>query len=89
MKKYLSPGQVNRLQGLVKIAGFHSGTLAAKLELPRSTLISVLNGARCNPGARLKVAEFLGLPAADLFGDNGIGIEKAGCAPLSRPTAEE
>ena len=66
-KKYLSPEQVNYLQGLVKMRGHDSLTLAAATGIPRSTIIGTLNGHR--PGWRLRpmLAAILQEPEEKLF----------------------
>lgn len=71
MTKYLQPDQIHRLQGLIKMKGEHSGTLAVKLGIPQATLISTINGWRRHAGARQALAQFLGEPLEQLFGGDG------------------
>ncbi|MHB8071539.1 MAG: hypothetical protein ACYDHF_06270 [Candidatus Cryosericum sp.] len=66
-KKYLQPGQVNFIQGLVKMRGFDSLALAARTRFPRSTIIANLNGDRANPLTRWAIAQVLKEPVHRLF----------------------
>jgi lambda repressor-like predicted transcriptional regulator len=77
-KKFLSPAEVNHVQGLVKMRGHDSRSLAAATGYARSAIIKVLNGDRCMPRARGAIAQVLGLPEAALFP----GPAAAGPEPL-------
>lgn len=70
-KKHLAREQVLFLQGLVKMRGFDSRTLAERTRFPRSTIISVLNGNRANPLARWAIAQVLQEPVKRLFSPPG------------------
>lgn len=66
-KKFLTPAEVNQVQGRVKMAGHDSLSLAAATRFARSTIIAVLNGDRRGPLARWAIAQVLGEPEALLF----------------------
>jgi len=66
-KKFLNPQQVNFLQGLAKMRGHDSDTLAEATRFPRSTIISNMNGRRRNPLARWAIATILQEPVETLF----------------------
>lgn len=67
-KKYLTPEQVNRLQGELKLRGHNTVTIAGHLQQPWGTVVGVINGSKRTPLVRRLLAEFLGLPEAELFG---------------------
>jgi hypothetical protein len=66
-QKYLTRTQVNFLQGLAKMRGFDSASLAERNRFARSTIIANMNGDRQSPLVRWAIATVLKEPQEHLF----------------------
>jgi len=63
--------QTYRIKKLLAEHGETITSMARKIDRPCGSVASNIYGYRINRDLQEKIAEFLGLPAEDLFGGNG------------------